>query len=58
MNRRLFRSAVLLGCLLALNAARSSAAEPEPKLDAKGVEFFENKIRPVLVQQCYECHSA
>src|SRR5205823_1528052 len=23
-----------------------------------GVEFFEKKIRPVLVQQCYECHSA
>ncbi len=26
--------------------------------DAKGLEFFENKIRPVLVQHCYECHSA
>ena len=23
-----------------------------------GVEFFEKKIRPVLVQHCYECHSA
>jgi mono/diheme cytochrome c family protein len=22
------------------------------------VEFFEKKIRPVLVEQCYECHSA
>jgi uncharacterized protein DUF1553/uncharacterized protein DUF1549/cytochrome c len=22
------------------------------------VEFFETKIRPVLVEQCYECHSA
>ena len=21
-------------------------------------EFFESKIRPVLVQHCYECHSA
>src|SRR6516225_7017636 len=21
-------------------------------------EFFEKKVRPVLVQQCYECHSA
>ncbi len=28
------------------------AAEP------KDVEFFEAKIRPVLVAQCYECHSA
>jgi hypothetical protein len=25
--------------------------------DAKGVEFFEAKIRPVLVEQCYRCHS-
>ncbi len=25
--------------------------------DDKGVEFFERKIRPVLVQHCYECHS-
>jgi hypothetical protein len=23
-----------------------------------GVELFEKKIRPVLVEQCYECHSA
>ena len=26
--------------------------------DAEGVEFFEKKIRPVLVEQCYSCHSA
>ena len=26
--------------------------------DAKGVEFFESKIRPVLSKHCYECHSA
>ena len=24
----------------------------------QGVEFFEQKIRPVLVDQCYSCHSA
>lgn len=23
-----------------------------------GVQFFESKIRPVLVEKCYECHSA
>jgi len=23
-----------------------------------GIEFFESKIRPVLVKSCYECHSA
>lgn len=26
--------------------------------DAEGVQFFEQKIRPVLVQHCYGCHSA
>jgi hypothetical protein len=26
--------------------------------DRSGVEFFESKIRPVLVEQCYRCHSA
>ena len=30
----------------------SAADEPT------GIEFFEKKIRPVLVQHCYECHSA
>ena len=22
------------------------------------IEFFENKIRPVLAKECYKCHSA
>ena len=25
--------------------------------DAAGLEFFEKKIRPVLVSECYKCHS-
>ena len=25
--------------------------------DPRAVEFFENKIRPILVEQCYACHS-
>jgi hypothetical protein len=25
--------------------------------DKEGLEFFEKKIRPVLVERCYECHS-
>jgi len=49
------RSAVLLACAGTLLAALPvGAAEP----DAKGVEFFEKKIRPVLVENCYKCHSA
>ena len=27
-------------------------------LSPAGIEFFEQKIRPVLVKHCYECHSA
>ena len=27
------------------------------KIPADQLEFFERKIRPVLVQKCYECHS-
>jgi hypothetical protein len=33
--------------------ATFSYAAPDPA----GVEFFEKKIRPVLVDQCYKCHS-
>jgi hypothetical protein len=28
------------------------------KTDADGVDFFESKVRPVLVEHCYKCHSA
>lgn len=28
------------------------------KADEPGVEFFEKKIRPVLVRHCYQCHAA
>jgi hypothetical protein len=43
---------------LALAAALlvPSVARAEPP-DAKKVEFFETKIRPVLVEQCLKCHS-
>src|SRR5262245_15328574 len=31
---------------------------PSAASDDAGIEFFEKKIRPVLVAHCYECHSA
>jgi len=40
--------------LSALTAAGPATASPAPEQ----VAFFESKIRPVLVQHCYSCHSA
>jgi hypothetical protein len=42
-------------------AAAFSALAAEPKaatVDPGALDFFEKKIRPVLIDQCYECHSA
>src|SRR5580765_7550608 len=49
--------------LLALGAgppsfAKATEGEQETAPDREGVEFFEKKIRPVLVDRCYSCHSA
>ncbi len=41
-------------CLLILSAFQSeSTAEISPEQ----IEFFESRIRPILAQDCYECHS-
>ncbi|MCA9217098.1 MAG: DUF1549 domain-containing protein, partial [Planctomycetales bacterium] len=42
-------------CLILTVATMSVAGEPP--IDRAGVEFFEQHIRPVLVERCYECHS-
>ena len=54
-----YRSATAQGVWLLLCAAlfgevhaQESAATPDQ------IKFFETKIRPVLVEQCYECHAA
>ena len=44
--------AALMWPLAGLLVAVASAAE-----DSAGLEFFEKKIRPVLVEHCYSCHS-
>lgn len=46
-------AAVFAAVGLPLFCATASLSAADPK-----VEFFEKKIRPVLVQHCYECHSA
>ncbi|HEV2295161.1 MAG TPA: PSD1 and planctomycete cytochrome C domain-containing protein [Tepidisphaeraceae bacterium] len=41
----------VLSLLMGAAAARAEGANPG------GVEFFENRIRPLLVEHCYQCHS-
>src|SRR5689334_11095610 len=38
--------------------AGDAKAQATPSADPAGMEFFETKIRPVLVDNCYSCHSA
>jgi hypothetical protein len=35
-----------------------AAFAQEKVITPEAIEFFEKKVRPVLVQHCYECHSA
>ena len=59
MFRTLLRLTTLCVCFLATLAGASRApAADTAQPDAAQVEFFEKKIRPVLVEQCYKCHSA
>jgi hypothetical protein len=54
-------SRTLLGLMwLACAASGVSMAQDEPisrDTAAAQTEFFEKKIRPILVERCYECHS-
>ena len=44
--------------LLVAAASTLHAAAPPEKLDPDQLAFFEKKIRPVLAENCYKCHSA
>lgn len=39
-------------------AALPAVAAAAEQADRAGAELFEKKIRPVLIERCYECHSA
>jgi mono/diheme cytochrome c family protein len=51
-----FPPAVL--AILVLTSPVAGVTDESPALKPEGVEFFEKKIRPILVKHCYECHSA
>ena len=43
--------------MITLVVALSLVGAPE-ELDQERIDFFEKKIRPVLVERCYQCHSS
>ena len=45
-------------CLLLCAALFGEAHAQEPAATPDQINFFETKIRPVLVEHCYECHAA
>jgi len=50
---------ILLSYLLLVSASPTSIGADNPKtIEPKQREFFEARIRPVLIKHCYECHSA
>ncbi|MDA1014539.1 MAG: PSD1 and planctomycete cytochrome C domain-containing protein [Planctomycetota bacterium] len=53
MRERRWVNGVAWGLLISLTGWFSDFASAD-----EGIEFFERRIRPVLVKQCYQCHSA
>ncbi|MFN9288097.1 MAG: hypothetical protein ACK6EB_08475, partial [Planctomyces sp.] len=47
-----------LATALFLTVAATCSAQTAPDFSAEHLTFFETQIRPVLVESCYECHSA
>jgi cytochrome c553 len=45
------------GFILALGLASTAVLSAAPAPASEDAEFFERKIRPVLANSCYECHS-
>src|SRR5271156_4853946 len=43
--------------VLALGSAFAQAPSPAAPSPAQGPDFFENKVRPVLAENCYDCHT-
>jgi cytochrome c553 len=59
MNLRRLLTRISVGCLLSGTALVScvvNAEEAAKKLPADQVEFFETRVRPVLVEKCISCH--
>lgn len=55
MLGRLFQYVAVAAALAVMGCRADRSVDPIP--DPEGIEFFENRIRPVLVERCYKCHS-
>jgi hypothetical protein len=55
--RDLLSALVLASVSLAVAAAEPAQAPSSARWTEDEIAFFEKRIRPVLVQHCYECHS-
>jgi hypothetical protein len=51
------RRTVGIALVLAASAPAGVSGQPPPD-EAARVEFFEKKVRPILANHCYNCHSA
>jgi hypothetical protein len=47
----------ILALFLLGSFARSQEQQAGPVFTREGLEFFEKKIRPILADRCYKCHS-
>ena len=56
MLHRTFSLALVLGSLLTLST--SAVQGTDVPITAKQTQFFEENIRPMLVQHCYACHGS
>ena len=55
MNSSFHYIIILLICLGTTFAERAEDTERDATV---GIEFFESRVRPLLVKRCYKCHSA
>ncbi len=54
-----FKSIVIFGVSLAwLYGSPATSAGEAPTFPPEQIEFFEKKIRPILVENCHSCHGA
>src|SRR5436305_10869651 len=52
------RLVILLSLLLMVPLPAPAAGQPARRDRAAAAAFFEKKVRPLLVDNCYNCHSA